>query len=355
MPMNAAPPRNGSRKAVMFKRLNLRVLVGMVLALAVLALVGQAIRQGMFEPHSKYTLTATRTHGIRSGVALEYAGFPIGRVENVSLDNNGQVRIHIRVNADYTRWVRADSQFALEQPILGAPHIVVNTPPTREPELPNGAVRELRVSKQMDEVMAKGMAVADELKKFLSAEGSLRKTIDHVEALTGAMKTKGMLRPMLGDEKAAAGLLSALEQTARVTRELQQTLVAARGVTGEAGKAVGEVGKAAGNAGQAAAAAKQAMQTVDATVQDARTRLLGPDGTVAGLEKALVGVQANLAELQKTLANTARISGDAADATQGLSELRARVDSITRNVDAMVSDLRRLGIFSTRDGEAKLP
>ena len=100
--------------------------------------------------------------GVRPGVGVEYAGFPIGRVEEVGLSPAGEVHIRIHVAREYTQWIRADSQFALEQPIVGTPRIVVETASRKEPELPSGALRTLRTSKQMDEVMAKGLGIAFE-------------------------------------------------------------------------------------------------------------------------------------------------------------------------------------------------
>ena len=327
--------------------LNMRVLLGAVGVLIVLALLAQALRQGVFEPHNSYQLTAPKAQGVRPGVSVEYAGFAIGRVDGVKLGEAGDVEIRIRVNRQYTRWVRADSEFALEQPIVGTPRIVVETTTVREPELPSGATRVLRTSKQLDEVMAKGLAVAEDVKKLLSQDGALKKTLDNVQALTAAMKDKGMLRPALGNDKAADGLLAALTQTAQLTQALQSTLASARTVVGDAGKAVGNINKAANSA-------TQTLQNVDNTVLQARDKALGPNGTLAEVSKTLTGVQANLQALQKTLDNTARVSGDAADATQGLTELRGRVDAISRNVDGMLNDLKRFGVFS-RDSETKLP
>lgn len=320
---------------------------GAIAALIALALLAQALRQGVFQPHSNYTLTAPRAQGVRSGVSVEYAGLPIGRVESVSLGEAGEVEISIRVERDYAQWVRADSQFALEQPIVGAPRIVVETTSKKEPELPSGANRALRTSKQMDEVMAKGLSIADDMKKLLAADGALKKTLDNVQALTATIKDKGLLRPVLGDDQAADGLLRALAQTAKLTQELQHTLVTARATANEAGKAIG-------NINNTAAKATQALGNVDATVTQAREKALGPGGTLVDVAKTLQGVQANLQELQKTLANTTRISNAAADATQDLNELRGRVDAISRNVDGMLNDVKRFGVFS-RDGEAKLP
>lgn len=331
----------------MKRRLDLRWLLGAAVLLIISALLAQALRQGVFQAHNNYTLSAPRAQGVRPGVGVEYAGFPIGRVEEVGLSPAGEVHIRIRVAREYTQWIRADSQFALEQPIVGTPRIVVETASRKEPELPSGALRTLRTSKQMDEVMAKGLGIADDVKRLLAPDGALKKTLENLQALTAAIKDKGLLRPALGDDKAAEGLLRALTQTAKLTMELQHTLATARATTGEAGKTLSTLNTTA-------AKAAQTLGTVDATVKEARDKALGPTGTLVDVAKTLQGVQANLQELQKTLANTTRISNDAAEATQGLNELRGRVDAISRNVDGMLNDIKRFGVFS-RDGEARLP
>jgi phospholipid/cholesterol/gamma-HCH transport system substrate-binding protein len=332
---------------MLIRRFPLRAMLLGLAALIALAALAQALRQGLFEAHNNYTLTAARASGVRPGVGVEYAGFEIGRVQSVSLGAEGEVEISIRIARKYEEWVRADSQFALEQPIVGVPRIVVETSGRRESSLPSGSTRTLRTTKQIDQIMEKGMAVADQIRNLLGADGALTRTLGNLQALTGSMKEKGVLRPMLGDDAAAAGLLATLSQSAALTRELQAALAGVKRATGEASTT--------------AVTATQTLRNVDATVTQAREKALGAGGTLARADttlaeaaKSLQALQGNLQELQKTLGNATRTSGEAADAVQGLGELRTRVDSISRNVDSMLLDIKRMGIFS-KDGEARLP
>ena len=322
------------------RQLNLRALLGVVAGLIALALVAQVLRSGVFEPHHTYTLIAARAQGLRAGVGVEYAGFAIGRVEHVNLGATGQLEIKIRVSRQYTQWIRADSQFSLEQPIVGTPRILVETAGLRESPLPSGSTRVLRTTRQLDLVMDKGMAIAEQVRLLFATDGALVKTLSNVQNFTASIKDNGLLRPALGDNAAADGLLAALRQSAAATHELQKTLAS--------------VQRATVQAGHAATAASRTLDNVDATVTQARALALGPAGTLAEASKTLLAVQGNLQELQKTLANTTRASGSAADAMHGMHELRARVDSISRSVDGMLVDLKRLGLFS-RDNEARLP
>jgi phospholipid/cholesterol/gamma-HCH transport system substrate-binding protein len=332
---------------MLMRRFPLRTLLLGVAALLVLALLAQALRQGLFEAHNDYILTAARAGGVRPGVGVEYAGFEIGRVQGVSLGPDGQVEISIRVSRKYQELVRADSQFALEQPIVGVPRIVVEPTAKRESPLPSGSTRTLRTTKQLDQIMEKGMAVAEQIRALLSADSVLSKTLGNVQALTASMKEKGMLRPALGDDAAAEAILVTLRQSATAVRDLQNALAG--------------VQRVAGDASTTAAAATQTLRNMDSAVAQAREKALGTGGTLARADatlaeaaKSLQAVQATLQELQKTLGNTTRASGDAADAAEGLGELRTRVDSISRNIDGMLLDLKRLGPFS-KEGEARLP
>ena len=332
---------------MLMRRFPLRTLLLGLAALIVIALLAQALRQGLFEAHNEYVLTAARAGGVRPGASVEYAGFEIGRVQRVHLGAEGQVEISIRISRKYEEWVRADTRFALEQPIVGVARIVVEPTAKRESPLPSGSTRALRTTKQLDQVMEKGMAVAEQIRLLLSTDSVLSKTLGNVQALTASMKEKGILRPALGDDAAADALLATLRQSTAAARDLQQALAGVQRVTGEASTT--------------AAAATQTLRNVDTAVAQARDKTLGTGGTLARADvtlaeaaKTLQVVQASLQELQKTLGNVTRASGDAADAAQGLGELRTRVDSISRNVDSMVLDLKRLGVFS-KEGEARLP
>ena len=329
------------------RRFPLRTLLLALAALIALALLAQALRQGLFEAHNEYILKAVRAGGVRPGAGVEYAGFEIGRVQDVRLGADGQVEIRIRISRKYQEWVRADSQFALEQPLVGVPRIVVEPTAKRESPLPSGSTRPLRTAKQLDQIMEKGMAVAEQIRALLSADSVLSKTLGNVQALTASMKEKGILRPALGDDAAADAVLATLRQSAGAARDLQMALAGVQRVTGEASAT--------------AAAATQTLRNMDTTVAQLREKTLGAGGTLARADatlaeaaKSLQAVQGNLQELQKTLANVTRASGEAADAAHGLGELRSRVDAISRNVDSMLLDLKRLGLFS-KQGEARLP
>ena len=58
---------------VLMRRFPLRAILLGLAALIALALLAQALRQGLFEAHNEYILTAARAGGVRPGVGVEYA------------------------------------------------------------------------------------------------------------------------------------------------------------------------------------------------------------------------------------------------------------------------------------------
>src|SRR5256885_13561923 len=102
---------------------NLQFRVGLLIGLTVMVAAGFTIfalySRGVFEATQRLTLVSDNAEGVSLGMDLTFSGFPIGRVERISLGDDGRARILLEVPRKDAKWLRASSIFTLERCMLG--------------------------------------------------------------------------------------------------------------------------------------------------------------------------------------------------------------------------------------------
>jgi phospholipid/cholesterol/gamma-HCH transport system substrate-binding protein len=64
-------------------------------------------------------LVTDNSEGVIPGMDMSFAGFPIGRVRQVDLGQDGKVNILVDVPKDDAKWLRTTSVFTLESSVVG--------------------------------------------------------------------------------------------------------------------------------------------------------------------------------------------------------------------------------------------
>lgn len=288
---------------------------------AALALAYAAYRQGMFERQYPYRLLAHSAAGIHAGTPVEFSGFPIGRVEEVRLNETGEAEITIVVADRHLRWVRADSGFSLQQPLLGSPKIVVDTHELKNPILPAGSTRRLASESSLEQLLAQAKPLLADLRQLARAladpAGPLQRTLGHGERLAARMAQDGIAGAVTANPKTGHDVDAAINQ-ARTT--------------------LAQLGK---------------------TLDHADRRLLGDGGTADKVDANLVETVATLKSLRESLQGLTRVLGQGervaanlADGSGDLATLRQRVDQAVYRTDEI---LKRVDAFLSRPAAAALP
>jgi phospholipid/cholesterol/gamma-HCH transport system substrate-binding protein len=313
---------------------NLQFRVGLLIGLTLMVAAGFILyalyARGVFEATQRLTLIADNAEGVSLGMDLSFSGFPIGRVERISLADDGRARIEIEVPARDAKWLRTSSIFTLERGIVGGARIRAFSGNLQDPPLPDGAERPvLRGDTQ------------EEIPRMVA---TLRSILENVEQLTGS-----------------AGAL-------------QESLAALRTVTERVGGRHGALGAVFGNeedvkkfialidrADALLASLGGMTRRVDGVVARADQRLLGAGGVVDGTQRAVDQANSILGELReslkrvdKILADAQAVSGNAKAATSDLAALRAEVDANLRKVSGLIDEINRKWPFR-REAEIRLP
>lgn len=316
----------------MFKNLNLKVgfFVVTVLLLAFGFMLYVLHARGFFEQRQDLQLAAASAEGILPGMPLTFSGMPIGQVTSVNLNEAGGIVIAAKISQDGARWLRTDSTFTLDKPLVGGAKIKVSSPNLSSPKLPDDATVLLQVSDPTQEIpvlIERVKTILANVENITRQDGELHSTLANTKTITGRMTGKyGVLEGVLGSEENARPVVESLKNLESMTRRLNE--VSAK---------------------------------VDAMLVKTDQWLFAPDGLSEQSRQSLAQVRAMLADAQislkrvdELLKNAVDISANVKDGTQDLAKLRADVDDAVRKANDLLGSINRIWPFG-RDEDMKLP
>jgi len=173
---------------------NLELKVAMLLVL-MLVLVGGSVvylmyARGAFESTQELILVADDSEGVSVGMDMTFSGFPVGRVQRVELDDEGNARIRVRVPRQDAHWLRVSSIFTLERGILGNTSIRAYSGVLSDPPLADGAVRKVLAGDATAEIPKLVSAARDLIQSLnaIAASGSpLNTSLGNLRSLTSLL------------------------------------------------------------------------------------------------------------------------------------------------------------------------
>lgn len=314
-----------------------KLLLG-VLALLLTGFIGYVLlARGVFEPAQKLVLVVDNAEGLSVGTDLTYSGFPIGRVQKIELDAEGQARATVSVPKSQAHWLRTSSVFTLERGLVGAARLRAFTGDRQAAPMPEGAERPLLRGDANEEipVVLNGVKnIVQNVERITANDSDINASIANLRLLTAKLNGRyGVLGAVLGENKNSQQVLDTVAQANRLLDSLN-------GLSQKLGGTL--------------ASADQALTRLD-------QRLLGSGGameeaqkTIEQLNGAITEARGSLKRIDTVLADAQKISANAAAATQDLGALRAEVESNLRRVSALINEINRKWPFA-RETEIKLP
>jgi phospholipid/cholesterol/gamma-HCH transport system substrate-binding protein len=302
-------PKNVEAKAAI-----LLVLLGLLIAAFVLYVM---YARGVFEPTQRLTLVAEDSSGVIPGMDMTFAGFPIGRVRQVDLGDDGKVQITVDVQSKDAKWLRASSVFTLESSIVGETRLRAYTGVLTDAPLPPNSTRTVLrgdATAEIPRIVATARALLENLETMTASGSDVNASLANLSAVTGRMSGRyGVLGGALGGDEEAKKLMEALDRVNAILAKADQRVFGKAGVMDDT---------------------QAAIRQLDVVLQDAS----------ATLKK----VDAVLVEAQAVGANTR-------EATEDLGALRGEVDASLRKVNRLVEEINRKWPFARSSQEIKLP
>lgn len=276
------------------KRLSVEWKVGIFLLLSLLiiafALTYFAHKKGMFERGHTFTLHSRTGDGLTVGMPLHFSGFKIGKVTELELNPEGLVVIKINVPTRHLKWLRKDSRFLLERPILGSTKLTVIT----------DNMASLPLDPQFTPMVMEVNDINETIKKLEPLLVKVSLILDHVEKLTGKMAERNSLLEMaISDRDAVQAVHDSLKNIRKTTERLEQMLARTE------------------------------------------TELYGPGGIKPAAVEVLKEVVVNLKKTEEVLDNVIKMSTDLSKTTKDLDVLRKDIDRAVHTINSVIDEINR--------------
>lgn len=297
------------------------LLLGLFVALVAATVLYLLYSRGTFEATQRLVLVADDSEGVRVGMDMTFAGFPIGRVRRIELGPDGSARIILDVPRKDAHWLRESSVFTLARSLVGGASLKAYSGVLSDPPLGDGAERRVLVgdaTAELPRLVSDARALIQNLTRLTAADSSLALSLANVQSITErASGPRGASGALMGDADARK-IGEALDRV--------NTLLAR--INGMAVKADAQV--------------------------------LGPQGlvqegraTVGQLNALLGDARETLKKVDAVLVEAQAVAGNVRGATNDLDALRGEVDATMRKVDQLVDEVNRKWPFR-RDTELKL-
>jgi phospholipid/cholesterol/gamma-HCH transport system substrate-binding protein len=256
-----------------------------------------AYKKGFFTKEHTYTLSSKSGENLTEGMPVVFSGFKIGRVDSMELNSDGLVIIKIRVPDQHIKWIRAESIFILEKPLIGSARIYIATANLNSPPLPEKVIPRIVEANDINEAIKN-------VKPFVEKINAIA---DNIQILTSTLaEPDGDMNKILSNAK-------------DITRQIDGIL-----------------------------------KKVDTMAVKTDERIYGKEGVLLHITTLLKDMIVKLKKLDPILDNMNKISADTADTTKDMKLLRKDIDSMVNDITGMVNDIDKLIPFK-KETQIKLP
>jgi phospholipid/cholesterol/gamma-HCH transport system substrate-binding protein len=178
-----------------FRHLERKIGLFSLLALAgvILVVLLTGIQKDLFSAKYHLTFTVDKGTGFTKGMPVKLSGFRVGRITDMTLNEQAMVDITIEVAKKYSKWVRKDSTVKLvKEGLVGDSAIEIAVGSLDKPELKAGEsiayLKTKGLDELADEIAEKVTPVLIEVREIIGyindPDGDLKKTIHNLEVLT---------------------------------------------------------------------------------------------------------------------------------------------------------------------------
>ena len=299
------------------------LLLAFILTLIISSALYVMYARGVFDSTQKLVLVSEDSEGVSVGMNLTFSGFPIGRVRNIELAEDGKARIVVDVASKDAHWLRETSVFTLVRGLVGSTNIRAYSGVLTDPPLAAGAVRSVLqgdAASEIPKLISAAKELIENLSGLTSSQGALGISLANLKVLSTRLNgSGGALTVLLGGEAEAKKLITTLDRSNALLAKLD----------GMAAKA-------------------------DTQVFGDKGVLPETRATVAQLNALLGDARGSLKKVDAVLIEAQAVGANARDATNDLGTLRGEVDASLRKIDGLVNEINRKWPFA-RDTEVKLP
>lgn len=286
--------------------------------------------RGFFEDTYRLQLAAASADGVAAGVPLVFSGIEIGNVTSLELNEGGGIIIRVDLLARNAKWLKENSTFTLDKPLVGGAKIRIDSPDLGAPALPDNSTMLLvtsDISKELPALVERVKAILANVEHLTRKDGEINATLANVKTVTGRMTGEyGMLEGVLGSPEKARAVTDSLDKTRALITKLDGLALKMDGM---------------------AAKTDQWLFAQNGIAEHTRE-------SMAQVRLMLNDAQSSLKKADALMTNAVDISANVKEGTQDIAKLRTEIDDAVRKANSLVNEINKKWPFA-RDPEVKLP
>ncbi len=250
-------------------RIGLFTIVGILLLLVGIFFIGRS--KSLFTSTYNVYSTFSNVGGLQVGNNVRFAGITAGTIENISVLNDTTVRVDMRMQSEYQKFIKTDAVAAIgSDGLMGDKLITINPGASSQTPLKDGSRLNAVNPMDFDKVIAKFTAVADNANTITAA------LADMATEMRGGKGTIGRL--MYNDQLAVEieGTMANARRMSASFADLGEQVRSGRGSIGQLlysdslsralNRVMGSANQAAGTANDVMLTANKAVASVDGAV-----------------------------------------------------------------------------------------
>lgn len=297
------------------------IIATLFLGLAFLAYIMTA--KGAFQRVYTITLITRNADGIAVGMPIVFAGVNIGYVGDMELADNGDIRLGASIQSRYAKWVRQNSLFLLEQPLIGNGKIKVTAGKGDSREIRDHEERPLfgaADTMSVTPLMNKAYTVLDNFDRLTRPQGKIEQLFTDADTVSRSMSGKyGIAGGLLGSDEKARKLTDAITQ-------LQTLLTRLQGIS----------------------------TRTDSILAKTDQQVFGEQGTANDVRKLLQESSTAMERLDAVLKNSEVVTANFRQGSNDMAELRSQIDESLRKTNQMLGELNKKWPFA-KEKPSELP
>ncbi|HYP68342.1 MAG TPA: MlaD family protein [Thiobacillaceae bacterium] len=286
--------------------------------------------KGAFENRFKFKMAAVNADSVAPGVPITFSGIPIGQITGISLNDEGGIVISAEVSEQHAQWLRDDTSYVLDKPLVGSAHIRINNDTLASPRLKPGTMVLLLSAdpgKDITVLLEQVKSLLANLNAMTAKESDINLTLANAKTLTGKMAgPNGVMEGILGTPEKAQVVNQSLKNVQNLTAKLEQ-------ISGRVDNLVLKTDQWMYAPGGVSEQAKDSLMQIRSMLNDAQSSLKKADA----LMKNAVDISANVKE-----------------GTQDIGLLRSEIDEAVRKSNELMNQINRI-LPGGRQPEVKLP
>jgi phospholipid/cholesterol/gamma-HCH transport system substrate-binding protein len=317
----------------MFRNLEFKVGLFILItsALIVTAIGYVAFKKDVFSRVDTYTLASFSGEDLTEGMPVLLSGYKIGRVDALELGSDGHILIRIKIPHRHAKWLRQDSVFIINKPLIGDPRIVLSTGKMSSPPLSTDTIKEVVVANDINETIKKLEPVVERLNRITinietlttnlaNPQGDVNQILHHTASLTERLaRTESLLDLAVGNPDTVSAVQGALQNTEEITTEMTRIL-----------------------------------KTVDAIAEKSDEALYGKNGIFPSVRTLLLDLVGKLVKLDQFIIHLNNVGANVDASTKDLTVLRKDIDETVSTLNSLVKELDQKIPFK-KEPQIKLP